>query len=112
VPVAVLVSVTGWLWLVALTAIGVGTAVIWSSTDLLREAIELNLDAAPQGVVAVEELHVWGLSTSSTALTHHLLIDVVQLTQDGSGREKLLAEVREHLRLMGIRKSTIELVTG
>lgn len=122
---ALLVGFTGWLWLDAITAIGVGAAVIWSATDLLREAIALNLDAAPQGidlgaveallqqlpgVVAVEELHVWGLSTSSTALTAHLLIDTSQLNSTGSSREQLLAEARERLRLTGIRKSTIELV--
>jgi cobalt-zinc-cadmium efflux system protein len=124
---ALLVGLTGWLWLDAITAIGVGAAVIWSATDLLREAVALNLDAAPQGidlgaveallqqlpgVVAVEELHVWGLSTSKTALTAHLRIDADQLINEGSSRAQLLAEARERLRVMGIRKSTIELDCG
>ena len=124
---ALLVGLTGWLWLDAITAIGVGAAVIWSATDLLREAVALNLDAAPQGidlgaveallqqlpgVVAVEELHVWGLSTSKTALTAHLRIDADQLINEGSSRAQLLAEARERLRVMEIRKSTIELDCG
>jgi cobalt-zinc-cadmium efflux system protein len=124
---ALLVGVTGWLWLDAITAIGVGAAVIWSATDLLREAVALNLDAAPKGidlgaveallqqlpgVVAVEELHVWGLSTSRAALTAHLRINADQLINEGSSRAQLLAEARERLRVMGIRKSTIELDCG
>ncbi len=124
---ALLVGLTGWLWLDAITAIGVGAAVIGSATDLLREAVALNLDAAPKGidlgaveallqqlpgVVAVEELHVWGLSTSRTALTAHLRIDADQLINEGSSRAQLLAEARERLRVMGIRKSTIELDCG
>ena len=121
---AIVVGLTGWLWLDAITAIGVGAAVIWSATGLLREAIALNLDAAPNGVdldavetllqqlpgvAAVEELHVWGVSTSRTALTAHLLIDADQLSSHGLSREQLLADAREQLALLGIRKSTIEL---
>jgi len=121
---AVVVGLTGWLWLDALTAIGVGVAVIWSATGLLREAIALNLDAAPlgvdlgavesllqqlPGVAAVEELHVWGISTSRTALTAHLLINSDQLSSHGWSREQLLTEAREHLARLGIRKCTIEL---
>ncbi|MFM2172251.1 MAG: hypothetical protein RLZZ54_178 [Cyanobacteriota bacterium] len=121
---AVVVGLTGWLWLDALTAIGVGAAVIWSATGLLREAIALNLDAAPRGVdlgavesllqqlpgvAAVEELHVWGISTSRTALTAHLQINSDQLSSHGWSREQLLTEAREHLARLGIRKCTIEL---
>jgi cobalt-zinc-cadmium efflux system protein len=120
----VVVGLTGWLWLDALTAIGVGGAVIWSATGLLREAIALNLDAAPRdvdlgavesllqqlpGVAAVKELHVWGLSTSRTALTTHLLIDSDQLSGCGWNREQLLTEARKQLARLGIRKCTIEL---
>jgi cobalt-zinc-cadmium efflux system protein len=121
---ALLVGLTGWLWLDAITAIGIGAAVIWSATDLLREAIALNLDAAPQGVdlgavesllqqlpgvAAVDELHVWGISTSRTALTAHLLINSDQLSSHGWSREQLLADAREQLTRLGIRKCTIEL---
>ena len=121
---AVVVGLTGWFWLDALTAIGVGAAVIWSATGLLREAVALNLDAAPRGVdlgavesllqqlpgvAAVEELHVWGLSTSRTALTTHLLIDSDQLSRCGWNPEHLLTEARKQLARLGIRKCTIEL---
>jgi cobalt-zinc-cadmium efflux system protein len=120
---ALLVGLTGWLWLDAVTAIGVGAAVMWSASGLLREAIALNLDAAPQhidlskvestlaalpGVLAVEELHVWGLSTSRTALTSHLLIDPVQLARQRIEANDLLSLGRERLAAMGIRKSTLQ----
>ena len=129
VSVAVLVSAlvvgaTGWLWLDALTAIGVGAAVIWSALGLLREAIVLNLDGAPRhvdlahveqvleslpGVQHVEELHVWGLSTSHTALTAHLVIDPVALASARLSRDQLLALARQRLAELGIRKSTLQL---
>ena len=121
---ALLVGLTGWYWLDALTAIGVGVAVIWSALGLLREAVALNLDAAPQhvdlarvehvlaslpAVVMVDELHVWGLSTSRTALTSHLLIDPVRLHQEALNTDGLLALAQERLAALGIRKSTLQL---
>ena len=116
---AVVVGVTGWLWLDAVTAIGVGLAVIVSAVGLLREAIALNLDAAPRhinlaavetallelpGVAAVEDLHVWGLSTSRTALTAHL-----RLRDPAVAADALLAEAQQALAALGIRKTTIQL---
>jgi cobalt-zinc-cadmium efflux system protein len=116
---ALAVAATGWLWLDAITAIGVGLAVMASAAGLLREALALNLDAAPRhinlaaveavllelpGVQVVEELHVWGLSTSRTALTAHL-----RLAPGASGGDGLLAEAQARLEPLGIRKSTIQL---
>ena len=118
---ALVVGATGWLWLDALTAIGVGAAVIWSALGLLREALALNLDAAPRhvdliqveqalaslpAVREVEELHVWGLSTSRTA---HVVIDPDRLDREGLSRDQLLAEARHRLEALGICKSTLQL---
>ena len=124
---ALVVAATGWLWLDALTAIGVGSAVIWSALGLLREALALNLDAAPRhvdlikveqalaslpAVLEVEELHVWGLSTSRIALTAHLLIDDDRLQREGLSRDQLLALARQRLEAFDIRKSTLQLETA
>jgi cobalt-zinc-cadmium efflux system protein len=121
---ALLVGVTGWLWLDAAAAIGVGAAVIWSAWGLLREAIALNLDAAPRGidlgaveamlqqlpgVLAVQDLHVWGLSTSRTALTAHLLMKSREGDAEAPSNDILLALARERLVGLGIRKSTLQL---
>jgi cobalt-zinc-cadmium efflux system protein len=124
---ALVVGATGWLWLDAVTAIGVGAAVIWSALGLLREAIALNLDAAPRhvdlgrveqalaslpAVLEVEELHVWGLSTSHTALTAHVVIDPQRLATEALSRDQLLALARARLVELGIRKSTLQLESG
>ncbi len=129
VSVAVLVSAlvvgaTGWFWLDALTAIGVGAAVILSALGLLREALALNLDAAPRhvdlieveqalaslpAVIEIEELHVWGLST---ALTAHVVIDPDRLQGEGLSRDQLLAQARHRLEAFGICKSTLQLETA
>ncbi|MBM5824326.1 MAG: cation transporter [Cyanobacteria bacterium M_surface_10_m2_119] len=124
---ALVVGLTGWLWLDAVTAIGVGGAVSWSAAALLREAIALNLDGVPRGidlgaveallqqlpgVEAVDELHVWGLSTSRTALTAHLRIDPAALAAHRLSRDGLLTLAREQVAAQGIRKCTLQLEAG
>jgi len=124
---ALLVGATGWLWLDAVTAIGVGAAVIWSALGLLREAIALNLDAAPRhvdliqvelalaslpAVLEVEELHVWGLSTSRTHDLPAVVIDPQRLELETISRDQLLNLARARLAELGIRKSTLQLETS
>ncbi|MFN7899300.1 MAG: cation diffusion facilitator family transporter [Synechococcaceae cyanobacterium] len=123
---ALLVGATGWFWLDALTALGVGGAVLWSALGLLREALALNLDAAPRhidlarveavlaslpAVQAVDALHVWGLSTSRTALTSHLRIDPERLRQQALSTDQLLELAQRRLAALGIRNSTLQLET-
>ena len=124
---AIAASLTGWIQIDALTAIGVGAVVIWSAIDLLRESIALNLDATPghinlaevnarllalPAVQAVEALHIWSLSTSRTALTAHLVIDPPTLAASQLSQEQLIHQAREALAAMGIRKTTLQLETN
>lgn len=116
---AVLVTLTGWNWLDAATAIGVGLAVAWSGWDLLREALRVALDAVPRGVdlaavhqalaslpgvCDVHHLHVWAISTSQTALTAHVQRRVGVLDD-----MDLLHQAKTRLAHLGIAHSTIQL---
>src|SRR5690606_35561631 len=64
--------------------------ILWSTWGLLKDSVNLALDAAPRGVdvaavrdallslpgvSAVHDLHVWGLSTTETAPTAHPVHD-------------------------------------
>jgi cobalt-zinc-cadmium efflux system protein len=118
---AVLVGLVGWLWLDAATAIGVGLAVAWNGWELLREALSAALDAVPRGIELAEveaalrslpgvenvhHLHVWGMSTSRTALTAHLG------RRGGSLDDReLLQLARQRLADLGITHSTIQIET-
>ncbi|MEY3767248.1 MAG: hypothetical protein RLZZ11_315 [Cyanobacteriota bacterium] len=124
---AVVVGLTGWLWLDALTAIGVGAVVVWSAVDLLREAIALNLDAAPRhvdleqvqatllalpAIEAVEALHIWSVSTSRTALTAHLVVDPQALKTGELNQQHLIEQAQHALAEIGIRQSTLQVETS
>ncbi len=116
---ALLVHLSGWNWLDAATAIGVGLAVAWSGWQLLREALVVALDAVPaginlvqveamlrslQGVLEVHHLHVWGMSTSQNAMTAHL-----QRRPGSIDDMVLLHEAKQKLAELGIAHSTIQL---
>jgi cobalt-zinc-cadmium efflux system protein len=84
--VAVLLS--GWQWLDPAVSLLIAFVILANTWGLLRESVNLALDAVPAGidvgaveaylqslpgVSAVHDLHIWGLSTSETALTAHLV---------------------------------------
>ncbi len=116
---ALVVGATGWNWLDAVTGIGVGLAVAWSGFELLRQAMGISLDAVPEGidlaeveatlgnlpgVLNVHHLHVWGLSTSQSALTAHVV------RRPGTINDlDWLHQAKQKLAQLGIAHSTIQL---
>ena len=83
-----LILLTGWLWLDPVASLGIGIVIVATTWGLLRESIDLAMDAVPggvaqeevqdylasvPGVLEVHDLHIWGLSTTQTALTAHLV---------------------------------------
>jgi len=84
------IMVTGWSILDPLVSIAIVAVILIGTWGLLKDSVNLALDAAPRsvdvaavraaflalpGVSAVHDLHVWGLSTTETALTAHLVHD-------------------------------------
>lgn len=86
---ALIIILTGFTVIDPLVAILVSTVIGWSAFRLFKSAIHLSLDGVPKGVDlnAVEiwlralpgvadlhDLHIWALSTTSNALTVHLVM--------------------------------------
>lgn len=122
VVVALLISQTGWRWLDPAASIAIGVVILWSSWGLLRAALNLALDAVPEGVdpAAVEayliglpgvaeahDLHIWGMSTTETALTVHLVRPASQPD------DRFLAGIAHELEhRFRIHHATIQVETG
>ena len=84
-----LIVLTHWSWLDPVVSLGIVAVVLGSTWRLLRDSVHLSLDAVPsgvnpsavmsflagqRGVTDVHDLHIWALSTTSVALTAHLVV--------------------------------------
>ncbi len=113
-----LILLTGWLWLDPVASLAIGSVVVLSTWGLLRESVALAMDAVPgtvehdevedylssiPGVLEVHDLHIWGLSTTETALTAHL---VCSGPRDGNRLHHLTAELRDRF---GIGHATLQI---
>lgn len=80
---------THWWWLDPAISIAVSLVIVGGTWRLLRESLDLALDAAPDhidvaevsaylralpGVRAIHDVHVWAMSTTEVALTAHLVM--------------------------------------
>ncbi len=85
----VTMMLTGWFWLDPVISLVVVAVVVYGTWGLLRASTELALNAVPPhidierieaylralpGVTDIHDLHVWGMSTTESALTVHLVL--------------------------------------
>jgi cobalt-zinc-cadmium efflux system protein len=85
----VLVWQTGRMWIDPATSLVVSVVILFGTWKLVREALDLLLDAVPPhidaeaveaylaalpGVTGVHDLHIWSMSTTEVALTAHLIV--------------------------------------
>jgi len=81
----------GFNWIDPLVSLLIATVIFLSTWGLLRDSLNLAVDAVPRnvdpaavrdylsglpGVRALHDLHIWPMSTTDTALTAHLVMDV------------------------------------
>jgi cobalt-zinc-cadmium efflux system protein len=84
----IVIGLTGWSWIDPVTSLVIVVVIVAGTWGLLRDSVNLALDAVPEGVdsdavhrylaglpgvTAVHDLHIWGMSTTETALTAHLV---------------------------------------
>jgi cobalt-zinc-cadmium efflux system protein len=117
-----LVVTTGYAWVDPVASLAVAAAVLWGTWRLLREALDLALDAVPAGidvdevrgylaalpdVSEVHDLHIWAMSTTETALTAHL---VMRTTPCSPAFLENACETLEHR--FGIHHATLQMEGG
>lgn len=83
------IVLTAQNWIDPVTSLIITVGLAWGSWDLLKDAVKMGLLAVPRhideaavraflagqpGVEAVHDLHIWGMSTTESALTTHLVM--------------------------------------
>ncbi len=115
-----LVALTGWTWIDPVVGLVVSGLVLLATYALLKRSLDLALDAVPEGidapgvraylaslpgVVEVHDLHIWGMSTTETVLTAHLV-----MTAPPTGHGPILREVESTLHeRFHIEHSTLQI---
>jgi cobalt-zinc-cadmium efflux system protein len=122
VAAGVVIGLTHWLWLDPVVSLGVSAVIVVGTWRLLKSALGLALDAVPEGldadavrahlaalpgVAALHDLHIWGMSTTETALTCHLV-----MPGGHPGDAALNAATQELQARFGIAHATIQIELG
>jgi cobalt-zinc-cadmium efflux system protein len=109
----------GVTWADTLASVVIGLLVIYSSWSLLREALDILMEAAPShidvpeihrsivslpGVTAVHDLHIWTITSGLIALSGHVVAN------DDEPQAPLLQQICDHLNdRFGIDHTTIQI---
>jgi cobalt-zinc-cadmium efflux system protein len=121
VVAGLLIWLTGAAWIDAAVSLVIVAVILWSTLGLLRESLDMALDAAPArldmaelgrflaglpGVTDQHDVHVWNLSATETALTAHLV-------RDEPGDRAFFDHAAQELhRRFGIAHATLQVETG
>lgn len=113
---------TGWYWLDPLVSLAIVAVIVIGTWGLLRESLQLALNAIPahidgaaietylrqcSGVADIHDLHIWGMSTTESALTVHLVMP------DGYPGDAFMDDIICTLRdKFSIQHSTLQVEQG
>ncbi len=115
---ALIIAFTGWYAADPILSVLIGGLVVFGAWSLLRESVDVLLEAAPRGIVVadvraamdavpgvegVHDLHVWTVTSGLTALSAHVETD------DFAGWETCMATLATMLReKFGIAHVTLQ----
>jgi cobalt-zinc-cadmium efflux system protein len=119
VGAAVVIAFTGWYSLDPIVAGVISVVIAVGAVRLVKEAVDVLLEAAPRGLVLeevtrairavpgvteVHDLHVWSITTGLPALSGHVRV------AGGAGGDELLCRIKETMRdQFGIVHTTIQI---
>ena len=109
----VVITFTGWTPIDPILSLFIGALILVSSLRLLRETVHVLMEGVPlhldlpevgramatvEGVHSVHDLHIWTLSSGSTALSAHVLLDDLNRWPEVLDAERQLLEGRFAIR--------------
>ncbi|HEY1015992.1 MAG TPA: cation diffusion facilitator family transporter [Herpetosiphonaceae bacterium] len=116
------INMTGWQWLDPITSLIIAGVILVGTWGLLRDSVNLALDGVPAGidvaavtsylqnlpgVTNIHDLHIWGMSTTESALTAHLVV-----TGQHKDPDALIVMTTQALHdQFGIEHATLQLET-
>lgn len=113
---------TGWYWLDPVVSLVIVAVIMIGTWGLLRESVQLALSAVPahidvsavetyllqcSGVTDIHDLHIWGMSTTESALTVHLVMP------EGYPGDDYMDDIMRTLKVrFSVQHSTLQVEQG
>lgn len=118
----------GWTWLDPLTSILIALVIIFGTMSLFKQSLHLLFDGVPEGVdsqsvsealeklngvVGYHDLHIWGMSTTQTALSVHLVVEGAN-SEDDEVLKKAVGLLKEkfHINHVTIQIESLDYAGG
>ena len=116
----VIIHYTNWYWIDAALSLVVAIVIIKSTWGLLKSTLRLSLDGVPEnvdmneiekritqmsGIENIHHIHAWALSTTTNALTAHILVSKNFTIGEIDG---LKLKIKHELEHLNIQHATLE----
>ena len=120
----IIIYYTHLYWLDSVVSLVIMVVILYGTWSLLTDSLRLSLDAVPrnvdvdkvkaglvkmQGVAGIHHIHIWALSTTTNALTAHIVIDETLSAVD---EQALKDKIKHELEHQNIQHATLETERG
>jgi len=111
---AVIILLTGWFLVDPIISVFIGFIIILAAWRIFKEGLRVLLEATPQqvdvtkminalnqifGVKGVHDIHAWSISPELHAMSCHVLIDDLHVSEAASIREKIEEVLRQQFHI-------------
>ena len=124
VVAGIIIYYTHLYWLDSVVSLVIMVVILYGTWSLLTDSLRLSLDAVPRnvdidkvksglmnvpGITGIHHIHVWALSTTTNALTAHVVIDEKLSALE---EQQLKEKVKHQLEHQNIQHATLETERG
>lgn len=103
IAAAVIIMITGWTYADPIIAIVIGVIILWGAVQLVRESIDILLEATPkqipvekvsaalkqvEGIDEVHDVHIWTITSGIYAMSAHLVVKDLMVSKSTEIIEK------------------------
>lgn len=110
----ILILFTNAYWIDSFVSVLIGVFILWSSWDILREGVDVLLEAAPKGldveaienaikqsvgVLAIHDLHIWTISSGMFACSCHIVVSKNTIEEGQQVIKTIIGELQSRFHI-------------
>lgn len=110
----IVIAYTGQHWIDPALSVGIGVMILWSSTGIIRESLNILLEGTPRGmdltrienaicsvagVCSVHDLHVWSIGSDTHSLSCHVGIEDMPASESAVILERIRSELNRQFHI-------------